>query len=72
MNMSRLFVRLMFTLSMTRFFEEDYVVSRKRLAAEELILHAVGIEVRRRRAGDVNPLIVGLTKNQGTYVPRSP
>jgi hypothetical protein len=34
--MSRLFVRLMITLSMTGFFEEFYAVSRKRLAAEVL------------------------------------
>ena len=36
------------------------------------ILRAVEIEVWLRRAGDVNPLIVGLKKNQGTDVPRSP
>jgi hypothetical protein len=36
------------------------------------ILRAVEIEVWLRRAGDVNPLMVGLTKNQGTHVPRSP
>ena len=36
------------------------------------ILRAVDIEVWLRRARDVNPLIVGLTKNQGTDVPRSP
>jgi hypothetical protein len=37
-----------------------------------IILLAVENEVCLRRAGDVNPLIVGLTKNQGTHVPRSP
>ena len=36
------------------------------------ILLAVENEVCLRRAGDVNPLIVGHTKNQGTHVPRSP
>ena len=30
------------------------------------------MEVLVRRAGDVNPLIVRLTMNQGTNVPRSP
>ena len=38
----------------------------------EFILRTVEIEVWLRRAGDVNPLIVSLTKNQGTDVPRSP
>ncbi len=37
-----------------------------------VILRAVEIEVSLRRAGDVNPLIVGDTKYQGTNVPRSP
>ncbi len=36
------------------------------------ILRAVGMEVLVRRAVDVNPLMVRLTKNQGTNVPRSP
>ena len=38
----------------------------------QTILRAAEIEVCLRRAGDVNPLIVGLSKNQGTNVPRSP
>ncbi len=35
------------------------------------ILLAVEIEVRLRRAGYVNPLILGLSWNQGTHGPRS-
>ena len=33
---------------------------------------AVENEVCLRRAGDVNPLMIGLTPYQGTHVPRSP
>jgi hypothetical protein len=36
------------------------------------ILQAVEVDADLRRAGNVNPPIVGLTKNQGTNVPRSP
>ena len=43
--------------------------SLPRSRQQQIILLAVENQVCLRRAGDVNPLIVGLTKNQGTNVP---
>lgn len=37
-----------------------------------MILRTVVMEFILRRPGDVNPLILRLTMNQGTHVPRSP
>ena len=41
-------------------------------AVQRIQLRAAETEVLVQRVGDVSPLIVRLTKNQGTDVPRSP